>query len=216
MISLTATNYLKEKIGSKYRFYRLFFNFVALTTLIPVLQYGAGLRGQVIFRWDGFLLVFQLILGTVALFLFASGALKYDILEFFGIRQTISGNSHPTLSKNGNVETSGVLNLTRHPWYLATIIFIWVSFRDMYVSTLLVNIILTVYIVIGTVLEERKLITEYGDNYRDYQKRVSMLFPFKWLFSRISKIKFLTQKGLYVFSLLLFCCISLLIVLSSF
>lgn len=189
MISLVVTNYFKEKLGNKYRFYRLFFNFVALITLIPVLQYGAGLRGQVIFRWDGFLLVFQLILGAAALFLFASGALKYDMLQFFGIRQMISGNSHPTLSENENIETSGVLSLTRHPWYVASIIFIWVSNSDMYVSTLIVNIILTVYIVIGTVLEERKLITEYGDNYLAYKKRVSMLFPFKWLFSKISKIR---------------------------
>ena len=55
----------------------------------------------------------------------------------------------------------------------------------MYVSTLIVNIILTIYLVTGTVLEEKKLIIELGDNYRDYVDRVSMLFPAKWIFSKL-------------------------------
>jgi protein-S-isoprenylcysteine O-methyltransferase Ste14 len=175
MISLAITDYLKEKLGNKSRFYRLFFNFVALITLIPVLHYGDDFRGQVVFRWDGFLLVFQLIMVSTALFLFISGSLKYDMLQFLGIRQIKLENSRSTLSLNENIETSGILSLTRHPWYLATIIFIWVSCKDVYVSTLIVNVIFTFYIVIGTVLEERKLITEYRDNYRDYKKQVSRL-----------------------------------------
>ena len=55
----------------------------------------------------------------------------------------------------------------------------------MYFSTLIVNIILTIYLVIGAVLEERKLIIELGDNYQDYRERVSMLFPFKWISSKL-------------------------------
>lgn len=189
MISSSVTTYIKEKLGSKYSFYRLFFNFIAITTFIQLLHYSAGIRGQLIFRWNGFLSVFQLLLGATSIFLYVSGALKYDMLEFFGIRQITSGDSYSTLSASGNIETSGILNLTRHPWYLATIIFIWVISMDMYVSTIIVNIILTVYVLIGTVLEERKLITEYGDSYRDYKKRVSMLFPSKWLLFQISKIR---------------------------
>ncbi len=55
----------------------------------------------------------------------------------------------------------------------------------MYVSTLVVNVILTAYLVIGTVLEERKLMIQCGDNYRDYKERVSMLFPFRWISSKL-------------------------------
>ena len=49
-------------------------------------------------------------------------------------------------------------------------------------DTLCANVVLTVYIFIGTFLEERKLIGEFGDLYRDYKSKVSMLFPFKWVF----------------------------------
>ena len=34
-------------------------------------------------------------------------------------------------------------------------------------------------------LEERKLVAEYGDEYREYQKQVSMFIPYKWLKSKI-------------------------------
>ena len=48
------------------------------------------------------------------------------------------------------------------------------------VSALIVNGLLTVYLVTGTWLEEQKLIREFGDTYRNYQNRVSMLIPYKW------------------------------------
>jgi protein-S-isoprenylcysteine O-methyltransferase Ste14 len=53
------------------------------------------------------------------------------------------------------------------------------------VSVIFVNVILTSYLIVGTLLEERKLIGEFGEEYLAYQKRVSMLIPFKWLRSEI-------------------------------
>ena len=185
MISLTVNDYLKNKLESYYKFYRLFYNLVALTTLIPLILYSQSLKGPVLFRWEGYMTFVQFLLLAIAITLFIAGGLKYDMLQFFGTRQIKSGKSHSTLSESGEIDTSGILNLTRHPWYLAAIIFIWVDYREMYVSTLIVNILLTIYIVIGTVLEERKLIIELGDSYRNYIDRVSMLFPTKWIFSKL-------------------------------
>jgi len=42
----------------------------------------------------------------------------------------------------------------------------------------LINVVLTVYVVIGTKLEEKKLVLEYGDKYIKYQQEVPMLIPF--------------------------------------
>jgi protein-S-isoprenylcysteine O-methyltransferase Ste14 len=36
-------------------------------------------------------------------------------------------------------------------------------------------------LIVGTWLEEKKLIEEFGEKYLAYQKRVSMLLPYKWL-----------------------------------
>ena len=172
MISLTVTNYLKVKLGNKYRFYRLFYNLFAVSTLIPVVLYEASLRSQPIFSWDGLFGIIRFIMLTTAFLLFVLGAMKFDMLHFFGIRQIQSGNSYSALSKTNDIDTSGILGLMRHPWYSATILLVWAGSTQLYISSFIVNIILTAYIIIGTVLEERKLIVEYGDKYRDYMKKV--------------------------------------------
>ena len=60
--------------------------------------------------------------------------------------------------------------------YLALIIFLWCqTYR---VTDIIVNTVLTIYVIIGTFLEERKLILEFGDTYLKYQKEVPMLIPF--------------------------------------
>jgi protein-S-isoprenylcysteine O-methyltransferase Ste14 len=60
--------------------------------------------------------------------------------------------------------------------YLALIIYLWMqTFR---VVDIIVNIILTIYVIIGTILEEKKLILEFGEAYKQYQKKVPMLIPF--------------------------------------
>jgi protein-S-isoprenylcysteine O-methyltransferase Ste14 len=63
----------------------------------------------------------------------------------------------------------------------------WVAHRSLDVSTLVTNTVLTIYLIVGTVLEERKLLMEYSEEYRRYQNKVSMLVPFKYLKGMILK-----------------------------
>jgi hypothetical protein len=44
--------------------------------------------------------------------------------------------------------------------------------------------VLSAYLVVGTLLEERKLVIEFGEESRRYQSRVSMFIPVKWLTAR--------------------------------
>jgi hypothetical protein len=44
---------------------------------------------------------------------------------------------------------------------------------------LLFNVLWTIWIVIGTVLEERDLTSDFGNDYREYQRNVPMLLPTK-------------------------------------
>jgi protein-S-isoprenylcysteine O-methyltransferase Ste14 len=53
-------------------------------------------------------------------------------------------------------------------------------------AALVGNGVLTVYIFVGTLIEERKLVHEFGDAYRSYQERVSMFVPLKWIRRRIA------------------------------
>ena len=183
-ISLTSSTRFRSRCGKYCRFSRLLYNLVALATLLPLIRHSHSLDGPVLFRWPGYLTVLQWLLLASASALFIAGALKYDMLQFLGIRQIISGRSPASLSQSGGIDTSGVLSLTRHPWYLATIILIWAGQREIHASTLLANALLTIYVVVGTLLEERRLIREFGSSYRDYMQRVPMLFPTKWVLSR--------------------------------
>lgn len=183
MISTSITNFLKSRLGSLYRFYRLLFNAVSIITIIPVLVYSYSVKSEILFRWEGLYIIFQAIIVVISFYFFYSGAKYYDGLQFLGIRQIKEDNLHKLLSQSGQLDTKGILCVTRHPWYLGSILIIWV--RDLSHKTIVENLILVIYLIVGTILEERKLIAEFGDQYREYQKRVSMLFPFKWIIARI-------------------------------
>ncbi|MFX0204114.1 MAG: methyltransferase family protein [Candidatus Hodarchaeota archaeon] len=185
MISLRTTEYLKRRLGSRFRFYRLVFNLVAIVTIVPVILYNQSIQGPRVFRWEGFMIVFQVFLLAIVVLLCFAGARHYDMLQFLGLRQIRTGTSHSALTETGKLDATGILGITRHPWYLATIILIWA--RELDVPALITNIILTIYLVVGTVLEERKLLIEYGEDYRRYQENVSMLIPFKYLKSIIRR-----------------------------
>lgn len=185
MISVRATKYLKRRLGGQFRFYRLVFNLVAIVTLIPVILYSQSIQGPPVFRWEGFMIVFQVLLLTIGVLLFFAGAKHYDMLQFLGLHQIRTATSHSVLTETGTLDTTGILGITRHPWYLATILFIWA--RGLDASVLITNIILTIYLVVGTILEERKLLIDFGEDYRRYQKKVSMLIPFKYLKSKIQR-----------------------------
>jgi protein-S-isoprenylcysteine O-methyltransferase Ste14 len=180
MIALRVTDYLKVRLGSGYRYYRLVFNGVSIVTLAPLLIYGRRIDAPVLYEWHGPLLWLKFILLAAAIGLFVMGAQKYDMLSFAGIRQLHTGNRHAVMSETGAIDSSGILGLIRHPWYLGALFFIWSDDTAITVSSLIVDLILTIYVVCGTLLEERKLVVELGDAYRKYQKQVPMLVPTRW------------------------------------
>ena len=91
----------------------------------------------------------------------------------------MEGGDDHTPHPNSGLEVTGILGVTRHPWYLAGIIAVWAG--DLSSTVVIINVITSGYFIIGAYLEELKLIKEFGDEYREYQRSVSMLLPFKWL-----------------------------------
>jgi protein-S-isoprenylcysteine O-methyltransferase Ste14 len=101
---------------------------------------------------------------------------NYDSLSFFGIRQIMNFGKTKNTNPSAGIKKNGLLGVIRHPMYLCLIIYLWCqTFR---MVDIIVNVILTVYVIIGTILEEKKLILEFGDYYKKYQQEVPMLIPF--------------------------------------
>jgi methanethiol S-methyltransferase len=189
MISITVTEFLKRSMGGGWRFYRIFYNLFATLSLIPVVLYWHSLTGPALFSWQGPMIVLRVLLLTLAFLLFYAGTRHYDIQRLLGLRQIREGETSALLTETDKLDATGVLGITRHPWYLAAILFIWAAWRELDPAILVTNTVLSAYLVIGTLLEERKLLLEFNGEYRRYQKEVSMLVPFKFLSAQFNRLR---------------------------
>ena len=97
--------------------------------------------------------------------------------ELFGLHQVannLAGRPMPAL----RFKTPVLYKVVRHPIYLGFIIAFWVA-PVMTVGHLLFAAVTTAYIFVGIALEERDLTELFGDEYRRYRERVSMLVPWR-------------------------------------
>jgi methanethiol S-methyltransferase len=179
LISIRVTDFVKQKIGDSYRFYRLFYNIFSIVTLIPILIYSSSIRQAPFFVWSGYLLPVKYFLLVVGVLCFVMGSRRYNFGQFSGLAQIKEGTQHNLINKTGKLSSRGILSVVRHPFYAGIFPLIWSNNLD--ITALITNITLSVYVIIGTLLEERKLIAEFGNDYRNYQQKVSMLFPLKWI-----------------------------------
>jgi methanethiol S-methyltransferase len=78
------------------------------------------------------------------------------------------------------LQQSGLHKYVRHPLYLGTLLFIWGLFLVFpLVSNFIAATIITVYVLFGIRLEEKKLRLQFGNSYAEYAKRVPGLIPKK-------------------------------------
>lgn len=81
-------------------------------------------------------------------------------------------------AKESVFKVRGTYRWVRHPLYFFSLLIIWAQV-SVTPDRLLFNGLWTAWIIIGTVLEEKDLITAFGDAYRNYQRNVPMLIPYR-------------------------------------
>lgn len=122
-------------------------------------------------------LVRWLLLGAsaaaIAGFAWGAGALgSFDPFGTQALKDTLRGTASPAAT----FVVRGPYRYVRHPLYLFMLVFIWSTYR-LSIDRLLFNVLWTAWIVVGSKLEERDLLHDFGPVYREYQESVPMLLP---------------------------------------
>ena len=72
----------------------------------------------------------------------------------------------------------GPYRWVRHPLYFFCLLLIW-SCPNLSLDRMLYNVLWSTWILVGSVLEERDLVADFRQSYRDYQRKVPMLIPWR-------------------------------------
>lgn len=97
-------------------------------------------------------------------------------LELFGIKQALDTVLR-LKAPDTSFKTPLLYKLVRHPMYAGFLMAFWAT-PHMTVGRLVFAVTCTLYIVIGSRLEEKDLLELFGDPYRRYQQRIGRLIPF--------------------------------------
>ncbi len=159
--------------------YRLGYNGLAVLTILPLLYFKNALAGEMLLGWSGLLVIPRVLLLGAALWLFWAGARAYDLKVVGGLAQLRSGCTFAGSPYAEDLRTSGILGRVRHPWYGGALLLLWTRTGAFDAAELITSLVLSLYVLIGARLEERKLVHVHGQAYRDYQRRTPMFFP--WL-----------------------------------
>lgn len=180
--SLLASLAVKRRVAASWPnlmpYYRLMYNVLASLLLLPILWLSYHDSEPMLWRWQGIAAWLANGLALAAIFGFWLSLKSYDMQEFLGFRQL----QIPVLKVEDQerFQLSPFHRFVRHPWYLFGLVLIWT--RDMSVTTLLSSMLITLYFVFGSWLEEKKLLVYHGDIYRRYMERVPGLIPLPWKF----------------------------------
>jgi protein-S-isoprenylcysteine O-methyltransferase Ste14 len=151
--------------------------YVLLSSLALILLFWQWrpLPTPVIWTTSGTLATVLLAVSGLGWLTVLSSTFLINHFDLFGLRQVwayASGKETPP----PEFHTPLFYRVVRHPLYLGFMIAFWAA-PQMSLGHLIFAIATTGYILIAIQLEEHDLVGVFGDTYRGYQKRVSMILP---------------------------------------
>lgn len=179
MASNKVKKFLTAELGGLIAFYRLVY--ILFSLLLFYLIY--------VLVPDNYTTVYDLnppfdIIILVPQFIGLAGflwTLKYFcVKEFLGLNQIIRWYNHEyntiDLDEHLTLRIAGPYKYCRHPLYFFSIVFL--LFRpEMDLNYLTFLICITGYFYAGSFYEEKKLIEKFGEEYKNYQKKVPRILP---------------------------------------
>ncbi len=161
------------------RFYRLSYNLFAAAHMVLtwlLAEHWLGRAGQIFDRPAG-LEIAQTAGFALGAVLMVVGLRGYDLGRLAGTAQLAAGSAGQDLRVDEPLRTDGLHRYMRHPLYSAGFLLLWGRVTGE--ATLATALWLSLYLLIGTWLEERRLLQAYGDAYADYRARVPAFLPWR-------------------------------------
>jgi len=161
--------------------YRLLYNALAAISLLPALALVIALPDRELYRIPPPFSILALGIQAFGVLGMAYSIYQLDFLHFGGLKQVAGWMNLVEVHSQSDTSTSrlvvdGLHRYVRHPLYTSSLIVLWLV-SPMTVNRLAFVVGVTLYFYIGSIFEERKLVAEFGDAYRDYQRRVPRLLP---------------------------------------
>jgi protein-S-isoprenylcysteine O-methyltransferase Ste14 len=170
--SLPFKRFLVRGLGSRAdRLYLPVYSLVAVLTILPLVYQLYKNPGRVLYKipspWRWLMVGGQLIAAIIAPRAFL------DAPHRFKIRSQLSGTQVP---EAGSLNIRGVYRWVRDPFLLSGLVMIWLT-PIMTANLLVIYLLTTMYLFLGSLHWETRLVAQFGDEYREYQKRVHRIIP---------------------------------------
>lgn len=173
--SFTASTRFKKAMGrvlvEKYPYYRLLYTFLSFITFLPFLiAYVYHMKFFAdLYSFHGVIKYLFLAVQISAGLGLLVTLFKTDFYKFIGIK----------IKKKQEKErlvTGGIYGIVRHPLYALAILFL-IFKNPMSLLDAFSIFLFILYFISGAILEERKLIEKFGDEYIVYKSKVPMFIP---------------------------------------
>jgi len=170
--SLSFKRFVRRILGSKVEaLYLPVYSFISLLTLSPLAYLLYKFPGRILYRipspWRWLMVGGQLIAAMLAPKAFL------DAPHRFKLRSQLSTPKTPEATP---LNIRGIYRWIRDPFLLSGLVMMLLT-PFMTVNLLVIYILNSIYLYLGSLHWESRLVAQFGDEYKEYQKRVNRLIP---------------------------------------
>ena len=173
LASLTVKRWAAQLFGEAFhRWYRLLFVLISVATLAPMMGLLAVSPIRILYTvpmpWRAVMLAGQIAAGIALLI----ATWQAGIAHFLGVAQAMA--EHPQAT--GKLQVRGFFRYVRHPLYLFSALLLWLT-PVMTYGVFVLNTLITLYFIVGSIHEERLLHHKFGADYEAYREQVPRFLP---------------------------------------
>jgi methanethiol S-methyltransferase len=172
LVSMPAKKMARKHFGSKVDpWYPVLFSTIAVITILPLVIMLIGSPGQVVYAvphpWVWLFFLVQLLMGIATMRAFL------DAPHRFLIRAQLAKPQSPDAFALG---IRGIYCWIRDPFLMSGLILMWLT-PIMTENLLLVYLMASVYLFLGSLHWESRLLIQFGEDYVAYQNEVARMIP---------------------------------------